>query len=331
MNTLNDIIEYMLPYHCISRDGFVFTCVYKPSNVYNGIVIRNPEKCNCWTPKKCFSERSLDEHIKLINDYRLEKALIIAEDISFITRCPTLKYIDIIPADTATDNFDYSPLYDMPDIRYLNCRTQYGGAEELLSTTIDYSKIKGITDLHVAKKGHMNYNSIQTLQIATIYGDKNHRNLKYLSNCKDLMDLEFTLCGLTSLDGINSFDNLQQLAIYYGRKLQDISELSNVAESLRSLTIENCPKIKDFSCINQLVNLEHLHLFGQNILPNLNFLKSMKKLKTFSFSMCIEDGDLSMCLNIPYVYSERNRKEYNLKDKELPKQLPAAPFELIRK
>lgn len=35
--------------------------------------------------------------------------------------------------------------------------------------------------------------------------------------------------------------------------------------------------------------------------------------------MKVEDGDLTPCLQVPYVHSVKNRKEYNLKDKDLPK------------
>ena len=45
----------------------------------------------------------------------------------------------------------------------------------------------------------------------------------------------------------------------------------------------------------------------------------MKGLKTFVFSVNVRDGDLSPALNLSYVYSEKNRKHYNLKDKDLPK------------
>lgn len=35
--------------------------------------------------------------------------------------------------------------------------------------------------------------------------------------------------------------------------------------------------------------------------------------------MNVKDGDLSLCTGLSYVYSERNRKHYNLKNAELPK------------
>ena len=33
--------------------------------------------------------------------------------------------------------------------------------------------------------------------------------------------------------------------------------------------------------------------------------------------MNVVDGDLSLCLDIPYVYIEKGRKHYNFKDKDM--------------
>ena len=71
--------------------------------------------------------------------------------------------------------------------------------------------------------------------------------------------------------------------------------------------------------MGELENLELLELSGSNELPSLSFLKKMKRLKTFIFSMNVKDGDVTPCLGLSYVYSEKNRKHYNLKDIELPK------------
>ena len=46
----------------------------------------------------------------------------------------------------------------------------------------------------------------------------------------------------------------------------------------------------------------------------------MKKLKSFIFNVNIEDGDLSLCKNIDYAFSQKNRKHYNYKDDDLPKK-----------
>lgn len=44
----------------------------------------------------------------------------------------------------------------------------------------------------------------------------------------------------------------------------------------------------------------------------------MPRLKTFTFSMNVQDGDLRPCLNLSYA-SCQNKKHYNLKDAQLPK------------
>ena len=45
----------------------------------------------------------------------------------------------------------------------------------------------------------------------------------------------------------------------------------------------------------------------------------MRNLKTFAFNMDVLNGDLTPCLNLSYVYSEKDRRHFNLKDKDLPK------------
>ncbi len=328
MENLNDAVFDFDFNHCIYRNGFVFTSVTEPANVLDGIVIRNPQNCDCWSPKKSFSECSLEEHIDFINEHKLEKAFVIAEDINFITACPSLKYIIVIPADTAHDNFDYSPLYQMPEIKYLSCATAYGGISEPCAATIDYSKINGLRELDMHGKGHLNYSKIQTLESIKLYENKTIKDFREIGHNASLKRVWFTQTNINSLQGINSLCDLQELSINYSRSLQDITDLSGVADSLRSLCVENCPEITDFSCLHKLINLEHLELFGKNELPDLSFLKSMKKLKTFSFSMSVADCDLQPCMNVPYVYLAKGKKQYNLKDKDLPKIIPEQGFEL---
>lgn len=327
MNTITEIVDYFDLNHCVNRDGFVFTAVTEPANVLDSIVIRNPVNCDCWSPKKSFSLHSLEEHIDLINNYKLEKAFIIAEDISFITKCPTLKYLEIIPADSAKDNFDYSPLYQMPELKFLLCRTRYGGSLEPKSTTINYAEINGVHELNIDGKGHLNIEKLNSLESLDISND-NHESLEWLSLCNGLKNICLIKPKLKTLKGIEKMGNLQQLSIDYGRSLRNISELKSVSCSLRALRLSNCPKIEDFTCLNELTNLEHLELFGGNNLPNLKFLYSMKKLKTFCFSMNVLDFDLTPCLQIPYVDLAKGKKLYNFMNAQLPKKLPTKPFSL---
>lgn len=309
--------------HYAVREGFLFTSIMEPSNIFDSIIIRNPEKCECWTPRTGFSERSLKEHIDFINHNKIEKALVIAENIDFIVKCPSLKYIRIIPGDTAGNGFDYSPLYEMPELRYLECRTVYGSMKEEKATVIDYSKIsKEIENLHIANKGHLNWEKLDSLEKLFISDLKDFKDFRNVNVNRRLRELAIMQCGLKNLEGIEKFPEIQSLCLGYNRQLVDIKELSSVFQSLHILDIENCPKITDFSVLEKLKNLEILSLSGNNELPNLNFIKELKNLKMFMFSMNIQDGDLTPCLNIPYVDSGKNRKHYNLKNKDLPKNFP---------
>lgn len=307
----------VLAERCILRDGFVFTAITHPGNVYDAIVIRHPQNAPCFSPRMKRSSRSLKEHIDFIQSNKIEKALIIAENIDFVTMCPTLKYLSIIPADSAGDRFDYAPLYRMPQIKSLSCSTVYGFREEF-STYIDCAQINGLEDIHVTDSGYKNFNAVKTLKSLGLSGYK-HQDLSDAFASSILDTLMVIQCKIKSLEGIQKTQKMQCLYLYYNRSLQDISALQEVKKTLRALRIENCSKIYDFSVLGELENLELLELSGSNELPSLEFLKKMKKLKTFFFSMNVKNGDLFPCAGLSYVYSEKNRKHYNLKDADLPK------------
>ncbi len=317
-------------YSCREENGFVFTCITK-ANVYDAIVVRNPENCDCISPKKSYSSRTLEEHIRYINDKKLEKAVIIADSIEFITECPSLKYLEIYPSKDSMSYMDYSPLYSMTELRYLLCQTDYSDMGEKVSskTTIDYSKIHGVTELWVKGAGHINYDASHSLETLCVYHDKKHTDINSLCKTANLKSLHVGNSSIKSLDGIENLVNLQELELGYNRRLADISELSSVKDSLRSLCIDNCPKIKDFACLKELHNMEFLDLRGKNDLPDLSFLNEMPNLKLFNFSMNVADGDLTPCLRVPYVDSMKNKKIYNLKNSQLPKKKPERGFEFI--
>lgn len=301
----------------IFRNGFPFTTITSPANVYDAIVVKYPKDVPCFSPRMIGSSYSLEEQIEFINRYGIEKALIIAENIDFITMCPTLKHLRIVPADSSGDGFDYSPLYEMPQIKDLSCPTIYGRREEF-STYIDCAKINGLESIGIANSRYKNFHTVETLKdLILTYYEKKDLSEAFSSSILDTLSIFQS--KIRTLEGIQKSQKMQCLYLYYNRSLQDISALKKVKSTLRTLRIENCPKINDFSVLGELENLEFLELSGSNELPDLDFLKTMKNLKTFIFSMNVKDGDLTPCLDLSYVRSRRNRKHYNLKDKELPK------------
>ena len=152
---------------------------------------------------------------------------------------------------------------------------------------------------------------------------KNLHGIECNSEIKEITALQ---CSLTSLEGIEYFTDMQSVVLLHLRSLSDISALTYCADTLRLLEIEACPKITDFSVLEQFRNLEHLNLMGSNVLPNLRFLEQMPKLKTFVWSMPVADCDLSPCLRLPYASYTRGKRGYNYKDRDLPHKLPTEPF-----
>jgi len=302
----------------VFRDGFSFTHIRKPLSILNAIVIRNPSNCICEAPKVGVSTRPLAEHIAAINQYHLERAMVIAEDIHFLQYCPSLKMLDVIPAISSAPDFDCSPLYNMPNLESLRIDTHVGSPFEHKHTAIDYAFLRNLQDLCAIGKGHRNFqclSSLKSLQLNSIP----ERDLSKIIGSTILDSLYLLQCGIRSLDGIENTESLRCLSLSHCRSLCGIGALEHAAPTITSLQIENCPKIQDFSCLEKLQNLEFLQLSGRNSLPSLEFLNELPNLKTFVFSMEVLDGDLTPCLRIPYVYSERNRRHYNLRDEDFSK------------
>ena len=298
----------------IERNGFIFTCVTHPANIYDALYIRNVKNDNLVFRNFPMVNTSLSDHIQLVNNYELRKASIFADDLEFIKDTPSLKHL-FLTIDYDDNKIDYSSLYEMSEIKSLVINNINFGP---LKNPVDYSKIEGLEFVNIAENGHLNYEKISTLKSLRTGIWKNF-DLKGLFTSKRLDTLQMIQCGMTSLDGIEYSDNMQCVYLNYNRHLQDISALKNVKDTLKALRIENCPKITDFSVLSDLDNLELLELTGKNELSDLTFIKKMKNLKTFVFNMNVRDGDLSECMNLSYVYSAKNRKHYNINNKFLPK------------
>lgn len=298
-------------------DGYVFTAIRHPANVFDAILLRNPLSARRFGDRGEESSHSLSEHIEYINKYRIDKAIIIADDISFLAQCPTLKHINIIPSITARDNFDYSPLYALPGIQSLRCSTKYGKFDEK-NSTMDYSLVCGLEDLCVSTQNDENFQRIPTLKKLSV-SNYNSSDLRDLVCSEELDTLELNSCSIRTLDGIETAPKMQCLYLSYNRRLQDISRLDEVKKTLKALRIQKCGKISDFSVLAQLENLEYLFLEGSNSIPSLNFVNSLPNLKTLIVNMEVKDGDLTPCLNLSYVHCGRIHKHYNVKAHDLPK------------
>lgn len=321
VNNIQEVITNaeVLMRRYVWRNDFLFTSITHPGNIYDAIIIKSPKNARCSSPLLPSSPLSLEKHIAFINDYKIEKALIITDNIDFIIMCPTLKYIRIIPSDNACYTFDYSPLYKMPQIKSLQCPASYD-PKKIPLTPIDCERINGLQSIHIADARYENYNRVCTLKSLglTKYAKK---DISEAFESPILDTLSIFQSKICTLDGIQHSQKIQCLYLYGNHNLNDLSALKNVKGTLKALRIENSPRITDFTVLGELENLELLQLSGTNELPNLRFLETMPKLKTLILGMVVVDGDISLCLNLSYVHLQRNRKHYNFKDSELPKGL----------
>lgn len=281
------------------------------------LVILSPFDVVWESPVLARSQKTLQEHIQYIQENQFEKVYIVADDIAFLRQCPTITSLKIIPAYSAA-KFDYSPIYHMPNLKELNCQTVYGH-KNALKADVEYSHFPSLQCVYASgAKGHRNLESVKGLR--HLYLGQGQPASKLLTgfDFSELEKLDLCQSPIRSLNGIDQAACIQKLSLSYCRSLEDVAALASVGKTLTSLEIESCGKIKDFSWLYHLPNLENLVLFGSNTLPNLSFLDSMPNLKSFRFTMNVLDGDLGLCKNVPYVYC-KNRKHYNLKDEDLPK------------
>ncbi len=311
----------------VSRSGFQFVSNHR-LYIFDSLVVFSPDTARHWSLLYGQPQRTLEEHIALINGMGLDRITVVAEDLRFLTRCPGLRHIHIVHAESSTQPIDFSPVYALPELESITIQSPSTPAGKGPPVRIDLSRLVGLKNVRVCTNDKYNYHLLPLLDSLSICADKRHRDMTGISCSPVLRDLDLSWCASQTLNGIERYP-LQRLTLTHLRKLEDISALSGCARTLRSLRIEGCSKIRDFSCLHNLENLECLHLNGGQVLPDLSFLRRMPKLRVFTLSMIVEDGDLRPCLNVPYVYCSKIKRHYNLKDKDLPRDKNAWGFELI--
>ncbi len=284
----------------------------------DALVVVHPENAIILSPVFIRPQKSLDAHISFIQSNQIKKLRTIAEDISFLKQCPSIEYLQVFPSMTA-ECFDYSPIYELPNLKWLSCRMTYGPEEKQVAS-VDYSRLSKLKWLAVTgPEGHRNLALATTVSSLILEGGyPASKTLRGAFPAAALECLSITQAPIVSLDGIEEARGLQRLELSYNRRLTDISALGKLGDSLAYLEIDRCGKIADFSMLAQLRSLEFLILKGGNTLPDLSFLKELPKLKYLHLTMNVENGDIEVCRDIPYVRIQ-NRNHFSLKDKDMQK------------
>ena len=232
------------------RDDFLFAPM-QTANIFDAIVVKVPRDASSFSPRYPAARRSLQDCISAIRQYGLTKAIVIAEDLSFLHDCPSLTDLIVIPADTVRPPFDFEPLYGMPNLRYLECWLMREDEQQPFGT-VDYARLQNLSEVVVEGKGHSNITNLKKLRSfqASDYRGVNKTLADYPSG--DLLEhLSLTSCNLRSLDGIEKSPNIKDLELTYNRSLADISALYKVADSLRG-RLRRAGRYRIFRCCMHL-------------------------------------------------------------------------------
>lgn len=307
--------EFELHNNCVDKtvmvDGFVFE---KSFLKWPCMLIHKIPEARLNGIYTC-SKRTLEEHIRFINENNVENIRVCADSIDFIERCQGLECIDVV-VPAYKDKFDFSPLYRMENVRAVGCFIECQAVENV---NLDCSKIRGLKQVCAGGKGATGFQVITNLEGLHLVNYEGEYISDYFCSPK-MKYLDLYDCKIRNLKGIQIAKELKWIDFLELPLLDDILALEEVAESVEALRIEECPRIKDFSVLEKFINLRHLELRGTNKIQNLRFLNYMKHLKTFVFDMNIVDGDLLPCMQIPLVDCVKKRKHYNMKNSELPKE-----------
>ncbi len=294
-------------------DGKCFVSFMPPLSQHDALLVENLQ---------------LEELVSYINRKNIRKVYIQnISDFSFLRTCKGIEHVAIelqIPfseysklSSKTRILYDFSPLEQLPGIISLDIRDNERSGSFAVGN-VDFNHLSHIQhyagDVRFAKNLFTN-NNLKSLRL--IHYESS--NLYPMSQLTNLDTLHLSFSKIYSLDGCENLSKLQCLYLHNNRKLCDISALHNVSKSLKALRIENCSSILDYSVLYSLKNLELLELSCKGSIPNLEFIRTLPKLKTFIFSIEVRDGDLSVCDQLDWVYSAHNRKHYNRKDKDLPK------------
>lgn len=206
----------------------------------------------------------------------------------------------------------------------------------------DLSSFKKLEFLRMEGKCETNipFSSLPSLQ--TIYLNYNKKSCTSIFECKQLENIFIDNCSETSskaftnlknakriglikskiyeFEAINNMPHLEHFGIGYNSKMESLSWLRE-NNSLRSLGIQNCKKIKDWEEIGTLRKIERIIIENCGEIPSLNFLKNLGSLKEIRLigSTSIGDGKVKELLHLPKLKHlfVPIKKEYDITLEEL--------------
>jgi hypothetical protein len=241
------------------------------------------------------------------------------DDVDFLKRIPGIRGVHIqdkIADITALDAV---------------CGLEYLLVDEPTGT-VDVSQFPQLRELRLGAWNSKVVNLDQCARLETLYVRRfspKAGGLSRLAPKSGLRHLEIVQSNLTSLEGLEQFEDLASLTLRHCPKLEDISALGRMEGSLRKLILDRCKGIGDVSAIGQLQGLVNLSINACGDIESIDFVSALETLETMGLGggTSVLDGDLSPLLTLPVLrYAGVDKKKhYSHTPAELTKHLESRP------
>ena len=224
-----------------------------------------------------------------------------------------LKEVSFIEKFSINDpmNLDIADLYALENLKYLTIsvtdKKQY----------LDYTQFKNLEYLSIDWYNHFPdlTENINLKELSIWKFRPKHKSFDGLKLPLDLENFQITESNVLNFNGLN-LRNLISFEGHYCSKLENFEGLEGISNNLNILVLDYCRKLVDYEKLDTCKDLQKLILGNCGDIPSLSWLKSLHKVKHFSFwNTKLIDGDVSPCFGIDYV-SFKNSKSYNYKEEE---------------
>ncbi len=227
-------------------------------------------------------------------------------DLSFLEEFPLLLYLEIVDQEGVDTRY----LAGLENLRGLRLESPGAGIDFAWFPHLEVF----VGDWHA---DNCNLHECRELRQLIVWKFKpRSADLSVLANITRLEWLELIQTNITSLEGVETLEDLRYLEIAYASRLQSLDAFASRTLGIRELGIEKAKRISSYKPITALKRLRRLRLSSCTPMPDLKWTSRLKQLDFFSFvETNVEDGDLSPLLNLPklrYV-GTTDKRHYNYK------------------
>jgi len=226
------------------------------------------------------------------------------QDIDFLSDFPEVKQLSV------SDGIgEIKAIHHLTNLTFLmlsgkNRKVDFGSFPVLTNLISDWSP------------NFLNMDSCKQLSQLTFhhYTPKS-KDFSSLANVPWVKRLEITQSPIKTLNGLDKFNQLEELEMNYCGKLETLCCLKESKATLLSSRFNHCKSIQNHEYV---VHLNHLNTLGYSYggtIPSIKFIEKMRSLKNFLFvGTDVSDGDISPCVGLEYAgFTDKKHFSHTMK------------------